>query len=998
MAKPRTRTGDGTIETTTSSPMMKVGLHRFTLTIIALIIMVLVFIVAALAIPDPTSEDPIEAPVEATGEVDRVMWEVSIVLEQSASSSLSYHLQEGTIDTDELEDLVWTDMTDLIDAQMSPYPDRVKGYETTVDLIDVTIMEGGAELELPGTVATTTNDVSEVPGSADLSYLAMDDVRVPGLYSLDVDFEIELRSVDGSNITTLGPDADVAVTREGEVTSSIFVPMGALEAIAGRFEYCAQTRYSDVASMVNYMLNVMARYRASMEWGLNYDDSPRNILNEGDVEIALNTALLIEQLMLTGSYDPALVAEMDQNFFYVSLPADAETPVNPSNHREWSASERANFVQYQTAMQAVNPLGRAMKNLILDYDSGGYLDAADLFTLYLCMDNMPWANSLTVDPNDDTSILIDRMFMDARFPTYLLDMNNLIFRAPIPDDGVPMTSYSGPIELSMDNGKVTESSNKDLQVQVDQTPNYLVASKDFIIEGAFPPHGWYTTGWVNSTLYGASPCPGEGTRCGGVKPNVPPPEHDFRVQWDMNIRGSLQVNLSLLEDDDQFLLDGKAPEIIQEIELDFPVTVLCWLPKRPNNEVIIFENINKGTMFQNLTASIWIIEPQANATEFFVEKVWRTIKPIVAVAWDEVAMLNRLALEFNAQGGTSRMDTQADVRALALRAMTPGAYQAAIDMSSPWEWMSDFLDGHVYGQNITTDKIAEMAVSMSNVTVDYDLGTDLMTVVVEHNRYDPQGAILTMKFTGIKNEANRAIDLTITSKDNPLLGFSLAHTVLGTGQVDMFDVTYRHDGDVYDVDTTMSSMALTDLITSKYPSEEFITDPANEGMIAIPVVWTHDGANTGATIWVGEDVDMTGTLTELNSDIAALGTSPGPNAVDAVLGRLWKTVAKTNGDIVLGFDDEDHSVMMIYAANVDMDMLEDISVTDIPNLAKSIGVNGMTSTYTGIEFITSMEKMGSDTLFTIRPADGGMVTTAYIEADKPYAETDALMVQRTIKS
>jgi hypothetical protein len=87
------------------------------------------------------------------------------------------------------------------------------------------------------------------------------------------------------------------------------------------FDANGKSEFSDIGRMVRYMLTTLVRFRASQGIGSGPYDTEKDMLNEGDVELAVNLAVLLEEARLFGTYDERAVAAMDHFFYYATDPA-----------------------------------------------------------------------------------------------------------------------------------------------------------------------------------------------------------------------------------------------------------------------------------------------------------------------------------------------------------------------------------------------------------------------------------------------------------------------------------------------------------------------------------------------------------------------------------------------------------------------------------------------------------------------------------------------------
>ena len=170
--------------------------------------------------------------------------------------------------------------------------------------------------------------------------------------------------------------ANYTVTNEGMTLTTglplrvaVASPFPMLQVGAREVRGAADGSESELSRIVRYVLTTAAQFRALQGFAAGAfgepDTGTTDVLGPRDVEVAVNLALLLEELRRFRDVDPASVAAFDAAFFEEMAGAHAGEPLTPP------VSDR--------------PLGR----LLDAYARGGTADPADLFALYAAFDADP---------------------------------------------------------------------------------------------------------------------------------------------------------------------------------------------------------------------------------------------------------------------------------------------------------------------------------------------------------------------------------------------------------------------------------------------------------------------------------------------------------------------------------------------------------------------------------------------------------------------------------
>ena len=376
-----------------------------------------------------------------------------------------------------------------------------------------------------------------------------------------------------------------------------------------------------LARDVEYMLNTLARVRAENRLGWQNRQSHFNVLNEGDVELALNIALAIRLSSLTGQVPEGLMSSIDAYF----TRASPSLMMNPTGFRFWSESERTNHELYS---QLAGPAsGRRSASGLFDVAlQRGHVDPADLFARYLYLDRLfitSGANTPATprfDMFDTKGALEESMLVNARHYQDLRDASSMRTVVSLPEDGglnVPSINSNGTLPFEP---------NIDLKI------DYLVSARDFRIDGIDSVRAWYTEvdldrtpeSLINTTIdFPLTRAEGPETRCGGIVPPEKPPAHDFRMEWNLIIEGSVPLRGSAKG----YLGSVPSHEGVEHlVNFSFPVRVTSWFDTHPANDNIPWFMIYKTVNLSTEEISGYIIPPEANATEFFEQFAFQSFR------------------------------------------------------------------------------------------------------------------------------------------------------------------------------------------------------------------------------------------------------------------------------------------------------------------------------------------------------------------------------------
>ena len=365
---------------------------------------------------------------------------------------------------------------------------------------------------------------------------------------------------------------------------------------------------SGLARDIEYMLNSLVRLRANSDVGTHFTDTNFHLLNEGDVELAFNFAIAIRLARWTGTIPSGLVSNIDS---YFSSQSHALL-MNPTGARPWTESEKENFEDYivRTKGETVRRKAADLLSIITSFE---HADPADLFIRYLYMDRS--SGSLgRKEPLDLISPLEEDQTIDPRQPTDTTDPYSLEHHPSFPSsDGIVVSNDELLIE------------GEEISFKPTFGTDYMVVGRDLQVRGVNTFKAWYTNANLSLTdeqlvAYGPNISI---TRCGAVPPPPKPPTRDFRVQWDLDISGSMVIDAETTG------WSGNTYDpssISRSINLSIPVRIHAGTGSLYDEGFPGLYNINTGIAFTSYISGGWVITPEANATEYFTSKVWPELK------------------------------------------------------------------------------------------------------------------------------------------------------------------------------------------------------------------------------------------------------------------------------------------------------------------------------------------------------------------------------------
>ncbi|MCK5773324.1 MAG: hypothetical protein KAH57_06005 [Thermoplasmata archaeon] len=446
---------------------------------------------------------------------------------------------------------------------------------------------------------------------------------IPGT-SADVSISLKAIDLDGN-----------AHSERISFSATSYDPEDSLNALLDSIEIDVNTWSSGLARDVEYMLNTLARTRTTRGIGTGPMDVPRNVINEGDVELVLNIAVAVRIARWTGQYPADLVDNIDKFF----SDQTHRTTMNPTGFRPWGEAEKENFASYSSSRPASAWKARKVSELLDDILDAGHGDIADIMFNYLYLDGID-ENLHIQNPLDEAGPLQISSMSNPRQQYDTVEPYSLATHVTFPSSEGIRIATTGDLTPYDHEGSI-------MIPKLDLRGDYLVSGRDFILDGINDMDAWFTdvdytktmnyytayarnTSVVNTsgTSTGNRSSPEEiiETRCGSILPPPAPPNHDWRLQWDLRLDGEMTLDGTISG------WGGNIPhseDVERSIPFGFDIRVHTWFFNGPSNEdAFNFENINDpfSSVTYNETASWLIFTPEANATEFFEDMPYQRLR------------------------------------------------------------------------------------------------------------------------------------------------------------------------------------------------------------------------------------------------------------------------------------------------------------------------------------------------------------------------------------
>ena len=416
-------------------------------------------------------------------------------------------------------------------------------------------------------------------------------------------------------LAALDQDTGVEDRRAVGFSEPVFAPGIFARASLDAFNNECSTDHGDLARTVTSMLSTLARHRTSMGYGMGLDESHLNIINTGDVELAVNLALLIMQGTLLGSVDSRSAAVIHNNHANAMDNSSHENEDwwsygNPTGERQWGVAELTNHDRYLARKESVGDTG-SLEALLVAHLGKSTLDPSDIMALYLLLAEERGGDR--PDPSDRTGFLAEHNLLDPRMSGSEIDVQNL--ECTFSSDG----DFDG---FSLGNGGV-------LRLVQQRSPGQLVAGRDMVVQGLNSPV---------ATMTSAVPLPAS-TRTWTVPPGSPPPFKDFEIQWDIRITGSFLLEVVPQIFPNNVSQPLPADPVERVIDIDIPVLITAWPRGKPQNDALIFRDLNTGGA--GITGE-WLITGEAMAFHYFEHDLWPVLGQVLTL--DHSALITASSL------------------------------------------------------------------------------------------------------------------------------------------------------------------------------------------------------------------------------------------------------------------------------------------------------------------------------------------------------------------
>lgn len=505
----------------------------------------------------------------------------------------------------------------VIDSEYRPYLVPNKDIEISINYYTLDVKP----------MFRTTNDLIRYPRISEFengdyqleTYLpgTYYDTSVPISYILSLNLQLSGRQLKKSNGNGDSSEWE-SISRVVGLTEVLPFPHLFIEYKLQQFGNQGVSASSDIARTTQYMLTTLARMRAHNWKNDSSQASHKNFISEGDVEVILNLAVLLEETLIFHALDDETVNSIDTYFYYAN---EAEKRTNPTGMREWGNTENSNYLDYLNRRGFVNNQNdRLLTTLISKYVNEGFIDPADLMALYFVLDKD--TKPAVITSLDDKNALLQEDYdtknlMDPNTPDDPSDTTNLRYILTLPEE------YSAGFNLSgvFNTGTVDVHAwlYQNIKLEVDQVPDYLILDRDFKLQGLNSPRGWDST----ATLRQASR-----TRTSSVIQERPL-DHDYRLEWSLRLQGQFDFNLKPKNDFMSLVPNNLGQS--GTINLDFPINIYVWFYGDPKIASVDFTDLNSGGA---LMSGDWEITSQSHLVEYFEKEFWSYLKPIVTLGFD----------------------------------------------------------------------------------------------------------------------------------------------------------------------------------------------------------------------------------------------------------------------------------------------------------------------------------------------------------------------------
>lgn len=293
------------------------------------------------------------AEIEAMREVGTLVHrQVQVAAHYIAMTSIRDATQ-GSHNQTEINDLFSRMFSEFV---VSSFPRDARGFTISIDGYRVLVLTESKVVE----DAVRTGTVVIGNGSGGFAR-AIDNGRPGGYESAE---RVAYYRLAGRVNYTVTKGNTVVATNE-EIGGELNSPFPFLDQQLGKFSITADGSMSEMGQALRYILTTVAQYRLMLGYAggeyLGNTMSTHDVLTPGDVELAVNLILVLEQVRYFRGYDETSVLSLDAAY---SLQAgdDGERNETPA---------------------ATN---RTLQHMLASYAGTGTIDPADIYTLFIALD------------------------------------------------------------------------------------------------------------------------------------------------------------------------------------------------------------------------------------------------------------------------------------------------------------------------------------------------------------------------------------------------------------------------------------------------------------------------------------------------------------------------------------------------------------------------------------------------------------------------------------
>ena len=239
------------------------------------------------------------------------------------------------------------------------------------------------------------------------SLLELDNLAPP--YVFPISRSVYFRLVGFAKYSIYNMDEDIVIEKYTTFNKNVYSPLPLMKNLATRFSADSSGEFSSLGKMIRYMVTTMAQYRVLCGFagggygGENTDRELANIITPGDVEIAVNLALLLTQARYFRDFDresAAEQAESNNSDFHVEKLMD--------NYVTNGSIDPADLISLYTDLENETiDVGRTFAQSIYSFSDRFVWELMDLFwgDEWDPEDDGIWDNELYFDPTLEDPIV-----------------------------------------------------------------------------------------------------------------------------------------------------------------------------------------------------------------------------------------------------------------------------------------------------------------------------------------------------------------------------------------------------------------------------------------------------------------------------------------------------------------------------------------------------------------------------------------------------------------